>query len=517
MPIDPTVALQAGVGVPPPSPGINLGQIAGAANAILQLQDEQRARQTQNALQQLMQSPDALDKSGMPTQNTLAQVMQINPQIGMQMQQNMARRQLLQSEAYKSKMGLVQGVLDESYGIYESTQGNEQAKIAAGQRKMDEGYDRLEKGGQLTKEDMQSLPRNFVPESVFAVSARLNTMYGKQREEYRKNEELRIKQEELKLKQKSADEEQKSANLSIWQDPDTKQIFRVNKATKTIEPIGAEEEGAKLGKPGAPAQASSEDEDNTAKLIASYQMAPMSTFAMSRPEGVRVMGKVKKINPDYQSSRYTEVNRTMTAFGTGKQGDIVRSINVAAQHLDVMVEAANALHSGNMPAFNAAGQLIARWTGRPAPTNFDGLRQIVSGEILKASAGGVLAEADRDRLIGSLNRINSPAQLQKPGGIIDEFLKLMGGQAQGLRQQYEDATPNTAIFRGDGEFSFDHKLLPETRRQLDRVSGAQTKGAAGEGGGKQYKSLADVQEALKANQMSRSEAEKIARDNGWIR
>src|SRR5271169_3292887 len=115
MATDPNIPLQAGVGVPQPSPGINLGQIAGAANAIMQMQDEQRARAQQNALQQLMQQPDALDKSGLPTQNTLAQAMRISPQAGMSMGQNAARMRLIQSETYKQKLGMVADVWDEAY------------------------------------------------------------------------------------------------------------------------------------------------------------------------------------------------------------------------------------------------------------------------------------------------------------------------------------------------------------------------------------------------------------------
>src|SRR5271166_1164286 len=164
MPIDPTVALQAGVGVPPPSPGINLGQIAGAANAIMQLQDEQRARAQQNALQQLMQQPDALDKAGLPTQNTLAQAMRISPQYGMQLGQNADRMRLLQSETHRQKLGRIGDIWRDSYAADDEARaagGNEAAGTDAGQRKYTELLKEAVGSGWLTEAEMQQLPQNY--------------------------------------------------------------------------------------------------------------------------------------------------------------------------------------------------------------------------------------------------------------------------------------------------------------------------------------------------------------------
>jgi hypothetical protein len=174
------------------------------------------------------------------------------------------------------------------------------------------------------------------------------------------------------------------------------------------------------------------------------------------------MAEVKKINPDYESTEYNNFNRTVTNFGTGKQGDTVRYINNAIQHIDVMQQAADALKNGDNQTFNSLMQRLNQEFGTSAPTTFDGLKQIVGTEIERAATGGVGAAVDRDRLMESMQRYNSPDQLK---GAFDGFRSLFRGQANSLKNQYENGTPDAPLFRS-GKFAFDAKLLPETKKAL---------------------------------------------------
>lgn len=207
-----------------------------------------------------------------------------------------------------------------------------------------------------------------------------------------------------------------------------------------------------------------DDRHKLAVAIAGYQQPSLSSFAISKPEGQAIMSEVMSVNPDYQASRYPEVSRAMTAFGSGKQGDTIRSLNVATQHLSTMDEAAAALKNGDTRLFNAIGNRINQELGVPAPTTFDGLKQIVGTEIEKAVAGGIGSEADRSRLMQALNGANSPAQLS---AISKSFKDLMAGQAAGLKRQYEDATG----FKTGSPFGFETKLSPETQKAIGLSSG----------------------------------------------
>ena len=157
----------------------------------------------------------------------------------------------------------------------------------------------------------------------------------------------------------------------------------------------------------------------------------------------------------------------MSAFGSGKQGDLIRSNNVGVQHLEVIDQAGKALGNGNIQALNSLKNAFQQQFGAPEPTTFDGLKQIVGTEIEKAVAGGIGSSADRDRIMAALSRANSPAQLQ---AITDGFRSLMVGQLLGLKTQYEEATGIKS-----GPFAFENKLAPAT---IERLKGTSSSGAS---------------------------------------
>ena len=147
------------------------------------------------------------------------------------------------------------------------------------------------------------------------------------------------------------------------------------------------------------------------------------------------------------------------AFNTGLEGRSVRSFNVAINHLDSLDRLATALGNGDTKAFNAVGQQFAEQTGQPAPTNFDTAKTIVGAEVAKAIAGSNMALKDREEIRDKLSRANSPAQLK---GAVRELQNLMGGQLQGLEQQYTSST---------GRKDFNAKLTPRAKEVFKSLSG----------------------------------------------
>lgn len=212
-----------------------------------------------------------------------------------------------------------------------------------------------------------------------------------------------------------------------------------------------------------------ESRNAMATAIASYQLAPLTNFALTKAGGPETMAKVIQLNPDYQEARYPEVSKAMSAFGSGKQGDVIRSLNVGVQHLAVIDQAGEAMKNNNVQALNSLQNMFEQQFGAPEPTTFNGLKQIVGTEIEKAVAGGIGASADRDRLMKALDSASSPAQLKS---ITDGFRALMIGQLSGLKSQYEDGTGFKT-----GPFAFENKLVPETKTALGLRSGG-SEGAA---------------------------------------
>lgn len=134
---------------------------------------------------------------------------------------------------------------------------------------------------------------------------------------------------------------------------------------------------------------------------------------------------------------YYTATQALNAFGKGKQGDTVRSFNVAFSHAELVGELADALENGDVPAFNAAAQKIAQETGSAAPTNFEAAKNIFADEVNKAAVGSAGALADREKIQENIKKSSSPAQLK---GQVETFKKLIAGQMVGIGHQYKQAT-----------------------------------------------------------------------------
>lgn len=199
--------------------------------------------------------------------------------------------------------------------------------------------------------------------------------------------------------------------------------------------------------------------ETQAQQIAAYNMPPPTGRAATSAQGMAIMQRVGQLNPDYDATKYHEKNTGATAFGSGKLGNQVRSLNVAVDHLDQLGQVADALNNDDNRTVNAVGNAIAAWSGKPAPTNFAAVRDFVMDEVGKSIIGSPGTGGDRDKAQQIIGAANSPAQLS---GAIKQVQGLMGGQLNGLRRQYEDVTGN-----GD----FEAKISPRARQVLESHGG----------------------------------------------
>jgi len=180
-----------------------------------------------------------------------------------------------------------------------------------------------------------------------------------------------------------------------------------------------------------------QDIETTAQAIANYQTAPLNGFSMRSPQGQRVMARVMEINPQYSAQNYASSQKAVNDFSTGKNGNTVRSISVAMDHLGTLSNLADALGNGDVKMINQLSQAVAAQTGHSAPNNFDTAKTIVGDEIVKAIVGAGGGVSDRQEAQSVLDKANSPQQLQ---GVIQTYQKLLGGQLGGLQRQYEQTT-----------------------------------------------------------------------------
>jgi hypothetical protein len=208
----------------------------------------------------------------------------------------------------------------------------------------------------------------------------------------------------------------------------------------------------------APTGISPEIETAAQEVYAGRQAMPTGTGANNyRNRAIidRVNQLAQQSGKPYDPNVFKMTQQTEKAFTTGKQGDTVKAMNVAIDHLDTLQTAANALKNGTIPVFNDIANKFAKNTGQPQITDFNSLKSIVGSEVAKAVAGGATALGDREEIRKEIDAANSPAQLT---GVIEKYQKLLGGQLNGLETQYKS---------GGGQY-WDSKLDARTVEVLNR-------------------------------------------------
>ena len=183
-----------------------------------------------------------------------------------------------------------------------------------------------------------------------------------------------------------------------------------------------------------PAVALTGDLESQAQAIARGDVPMPTGMGANNRRNQALQNRVYQINPQYDPTVYKVREKTEKDFSTGKQGEAVKSMNVAVDHLDTLQGAATALKNGNLPIFNKIANDYAKNTGQPEITDFNALKSIVGSEVAKAVAGGATALGDREEIRAEISAANSPAQL---AGVIHKYQKLLAGQLSGLETEYK--------------------------------------------------------------------------------
>lgn len=164
------------------------------------------------------------------------------------------------------------------------------------------------------------------------------------------------------------------------------------------------------------------------------------------PERVTFMhaGDAAKSKAGSPQSIAFKTDAAMTRYMTsGKGGQNLVAFETATAHLDMLKQAAEALDNGDTQLFNRVSQAWATATGSPAPTDFNSIRNAVSGELAKTFSGATVSEIES--IQSTINSAMSPAQL---AGAIDVDSKLMAGKVQALKGQYEAGKQGQPNFPG---------------------------------------------------------------------
>lgn len=435
MPIDPNIPLAVA------NPA-ELQQLAYRNQlAQLQVQQAQQAQQQNNALLGIMKQPGALDDQGMPTQATLGRVMQVNPEAGLKLQNQLAVMQENRQKAITNSIN--QRLLGMNIGakqhdtlvdiatsaqqryedlVSQGTPKDEAARIAGQER--NQSISDAQNSGMLTADQSRAFQLPFDP-NINKAFISGSPQYKRVLDEQRAARQENTQERRLDLEEQRQDQQMNAPVSDIGKLSYDYQRGKISKSdydaaiqnkTKNFNP---------------------EDVSQMVDLVGQYKVPPPSGYALRSPWGQAVMSALAERYPQYNGQEFKSRQQALAKFTSGKQGDTVRSLSVSLDHLGVLSQAADALKNGNVQAFNKLAQGLAEQTGSAVPTNFESVKSIVADEVTKAVLGGPGGVGDREKAQAIFDKVKSPEQL---AGAIDQVKALMKGQLRGMKRQYEQAT-----------------------------------------------------------------------------
>ena len=136
------------------------------------------------------------------------------------------------------------------------------------------------------------------------------------------------------------------------------------------------------------------------------------------------------------------LNAATIAFGTGKQGDQMRFVSTADNHLDQLVDLGTALNNKDAPLVNRIQNLFVKETGGAAPGNLEAAANLVGQEVVKAIIATGGGEKEREAAANAFASIKSPDQI---AGVVNTYKGFIKAQGANLLAQRKAANVQTPL------------------------------------------------------------------------
>lgn len=191
--------------------------------------------------------------------------------------------------------------------------------------------------------------------------------------------------------------------------------------------------------------------DQTAQLIASYRMAPLSSFVMRSPWGQQVMAKVSQLNPQYDATQYTAKSHEKTA-----EGNIAGKVSIAEQEIprfSTLIEQISAqVPRGQFVPLNKLMQMQESSISNPQLKQLKiSINSLLNAYDVLAGRGGTDV-AKREEVRNLLTSADSPQALR---AALTQFRKEAEVAAESARQAIQDSpvggTPTVGTFGSEAD------------------------------------------------------------------
>jgi len=217
--------------------------------------------------------------------------------------------------------------------------------------------------------------------------------------------------------------------------------FEKMKALVPAAQFNLQNQGA-TGAPGKPSAIAQGLADGTMK----WQDVVSARTPMSVKQAI--LSEVKGIKPDYNSGDFALEQGVKKEFTSGDAAKNLTAFNTAIEHANQLSTATDALDNGNIRALNQIGNTLGYQFGSDKTTNFNVIKNALSGEISKVFKGGGATDAEIEAVQQPFSTANSPAQLK---GAIKTAIALMNSKREALQQQYASGVQAKPNFGGGAQ------------------------------------------------------------------
>lgn len=182
-----------------------------------------------------------------------------------------------------------------------------------------------------------------------------------------------------------------------------------------------------------------------AKAIAAKQMKWSDAISPRTPMAVKqdLLKQVKSIDPNFNTGDFAIEQGVKKDFTTGKGAQNLTAFNTAIEHANQLSTAADALNNRDEHTLNAIGNRLGYEFGSDKTTNFNVIKNALSGEISKVFKGGEATDAEIKAVQAPFDAANSPEQLK---GAIKQAISLMNSKRDALKQQYQSGMQSKPNF-----------------------------------------------------------------------
>jgi hypothetical protein len=209
-----------------------------------------------------------------------------------------------------------------------------------------------------------------------------------------------------------------------------KTFMKLNKATGDMTPIaaapGADANSTGLGDMsktgGAYLATIPPQQAGIVKAMVEGRQAPPSSYALSKPYWQSMMQAAQAYDPTFDSTNWSGRVAGVKDFSAGKSSEMVRSANQTLQHVNALIDSADALHNGNYPSANWVGNKFNEATGGGEPGAFVTNAHAVADEMGKVFKGANLSDSEIHAWADALSPNMSPAQQRAQIGKMTELL-----------------------------------------------------------------------------------------------